>query len=373
LPAAVVSLQLQSQVAPQIAAAANSYKQLAAEEAKAELGATRYAAALQRLALVDAQTATEAQRLAVQTANAAKAQSQAELSALRLASAQSRAASGTSFAQQTASALSSSLSAMISPAALAAGALGLLAISANTLKEAFVFKTQLDATNAAIASQLTGDSGAVFAAGQAFADKYKITQEELSNTLQASIGVLRTSRSSTTDLLTTLSLLQATTPDKPISEAARAVRELATGDVTSIKELFNVSASAAAKMKAEIAAGGDAVQVVAQYLKESGASMELLEARTKGAVGAMAELTKKQEELKLAMAEFAQGPGLIILAASARVVGDATRLLQGDIRGLNDALKDTGIGAGCYRSRNRERDKRDPKNRAGCQRCCCCD
>jgi hypothetical protein len=347
LASAVITLALQSQVAPQIAAAAASYKALAVAEQQAEQGAARYASTLQRLALADAKTATESQRLAVQTANAARAQTQAEGAALRLANAQDKAARGSGLAAQFAEGLKSGLLGIVGPAALATGAIGAVVGVANSFKEAFTFKTQLDATTSAIRSQLTGvrDANAVFASGQAFADKYKITQEEITSTLQASIGVLRTSRSSTTDLLTTLSLLQATTPDKPISEAARAVRELATGDVTSIKELFNVSAGSAAKMKAEIAAGGDAVQVVARYLKDSGASMELLENRTKGATGAFNDLAVAQSKLKIAQAEFAEGPGLVLLAQATKLVSDATKLLQGDVRGLNDALKDTGAGA----------------------------
>jgi hypothetical protein len=266
VPNAVVTLQVQSQAAPQIAQTANAYKTLAAEEQKAEIGAQRYALALNKVALADTRTATEEQRLAVQTANVAKAQSQAEGAALRLANAQSKAASGSNYAAQTADAFKSGLLGIVGPAAVATAALGILIGTANSFKEAFAFKASLDQTTASIATQLRGvrDSGAVFADAAAFADTYKITQSEITSTIQASIGVMRNSRSSTTDLLTQLSLLQATTPDKPISEAARALRELATGDVTTIKEVFNVSAGAALKMKNEIAAGGDAVQVLAK-------------------------------------------------------------------------------------------------------------
>lgn len=350
MASAVITLALQSQVAPQIAAAASSYKALAAAEQQAEQGAARYASTLQRLALADAKTATESQRLAVQTANAAKAQTQAEGAALRLSKAQEKAARGSGLAAQFAEGMKSGLLGIVGPAALATVAIGTVVGVANSFKEAFTFKTQLDATTSAIRSQLSGvrDASTVFAAGQAFADKYRITQEEITSTLQASIGVLRTSRSSTTDLLTTLSLLQATTPDKPISEAARAVRELATGDVTSIKELFNVSATSAAKMKTEIAAGGDAVQVVARYLRDSGVSMELLENRTKGATGAFNSLAVAQEELKIAQAQFAAGPGLTFLEGTIKVVSGATRVLSGDFSAMGQSISATLSASSAY-------------------------
>ncbi len=56
-------------------------------------------------------------------------------------------------------------------------------------------------------------------------------------------------------------------PAKPITEAARALRELAnTGDVATIKDLFNVGAADALRMKNEIAGGADAVQVLSRFL-----------------------------------------------------------------------------------------------------------
>jgi hypothetical protein len=131
LASAVITLALQSQVAPQIAAAASSYKALAVAEQQAEQGAARYASTLQRLALADAKTATESQRLAVQTANAAKAQTQAEGAALRLARAQEQAARGSGFATQFAEGLKSGLLGIVGPAALAGGALAALKTAAD--------------------------------------------------------------------------------------------------------------------------------------------------------------------------------------------------------------------------------------------------
>lgn len=122
MAAASVVLQLQSQVAPQIAATVSAYQQLSAAEQKAAQSASVYARTQAQVALADAKTATEEQRLAVQTANAAKAQDQASLASLRLANAQQKAGTGTNFAAETASAFKSQLAGIVGPAALATAA-----------------------------------------------------------------------------------------------------------------------------------------------------------------------------------------------------------------------------------------------------------
>jgi hypothetical protein len=343
----VITLQLQSQVAPQIAAAASSYKALAVAEQQAEQGAARYASTLQRLALADAKTATESQRLAVQTANAAKAQTQAEGAALRLARAQERAASGSGLAAEFAAGLKSGLLGIVGPAALATGAIGLLVGVANSFKEAFQFKAQLDQNTASIEVQLRGvrDSGQVFASAAVFADRYKLTQQETTDAIRASLPVIRSSQASTEQILGTLARLRVLNPEQDFAGAARALGELKAGQVTSIVDRFNVGRASANAMKKEIEGGGDAVLVLSKYLDSAGIGIDALKAGATGASGAMRELAQAQEGLKIAQAEFAQGPGMLILAAQIAVTRDATRLLQGDIRGLNDVLKDTGAGA----------------------------
>src|SRR5690349_21694725 len=190
------------------------------------------------------------------------------------------AASGLeTFRQRAAAAKGSALDFNKGLDAIKSGLLGLTAIDLATraiesFGEALKFKSELDATTQSIAIQLRGvrDSATVFSEAQAFAERYKLTQADLSQTLASSIGIFRQTSASTEDLLSTLLRLQATAPEKPVSEAARAVRELASGDVTSIKELFNVSAKDANRMKTEIAGGADAIKVVSEYLDRAGAA-----------------------------------------------------------------------------------------------------
>lgn len=215
----------------------------------------------------------------------------------------------------------------------------------NSFGEAFKFKAELDATTNSIRLQLQGvrDSNQVFAEGQQFAQKYGLTQQELTDSIQSSIGVMRASNATTTDLLTTLSRLQVLAPEKPISEAARALRELQSGDTTSIKELFNIAAKDANRMKAEIQGGADAVAVLSAFLDRTGIGMDTLAARTEGAKGKMIELAQAQEELALAQADFAQGPGLAILEEKITLVRGATRLLTGDFDAMGQSAANAGV------------------------------
>lgn len=317
-------------------------------QARAAAEARKLSVAQAQVGLTSQRVATEQQRTAAAMSQAAAAKSRAEAAALRLARAQDQAANASQrsagFARQMGDAFSSSLAGIVGPAAAAGVALGAIVKTVQSFGEAFRFKAELDATTASIRAQLTGvrDSNAVFSEGQAFANKYKLTQAELTATLQSSIGVMRTSNASTTDLLETLSRLQVLAPEKPISEAARAVRELASGDTTSIKELFNISARDANRMKTEIQGGADAVQVLSRFLDTAGIGMDALAIKTRGASGKMRELAQAQEELKLAQAEFAQGPGLALLQGQIQTTRGATRLLSGDFDTIRQSMVQAG-------------------------------
>jgi hypothetical protein len=252
--------------------------------------------------------------------------------------------SGAGFAQQFGASMKSSLLGIIGPAALASAAIAGIGTVIRTTEDAFILKANLDATTAAIKAQLVGlrDSNTVFAQGQVFANKYKLTQQELTDALQTSISVMRVSNASTTDILNTFARLVTLAPDKTISDAARAVRELAAGDVTSIKELFNVSAANAHKMKEEIAAGGDAVQVINKFLDQANIGMAGMEAKASGAAGKMKELAQSTERFQLAIAGQSGGLGLEILETRIRVTDDATRTLSGDLTGVNSIIGELG-------------------------------
>ncbi|MBK9944216.1 MAG: hypothetical protein IPP13_21660 [Kouleothrix sp.] len=236
-------------------------------------------------------------------------------------------------------AFKSGLAGVVGPAAVATAAIGGVIAVANSFKEAFTFKAQLDASTQAIEAELQGfrDVGRTLQDAEAFAKKYNITKQETNAILSSSIDILRSSKSSVTELESALIRLQSKDISKPISEASRALRELASGDVTSIKELFNIPAADAHRMKNEIAAGGDAVQVLTRYLNDAQIGMGALEQRTKGAVGEMNRLKVAQEELKLAEGQVAASSGGMAFL-KARI--ELTRMFANELGYNNHALDD---------------------------------
>lgn len=245
--------------------------------------------------------------------------------------------------------IKSGLLGVVGPAAAVTAGFTALTATAESFKKAFTFKAELDATNLAIQTNLEGvrDSAVVFADAAKFADKYRITQQETGEILKSSTDILRVSTSSVSDLESALLRLQSRDVSKPISEAARALRELNSGDVTSIKELFNVPAAEALRMKNEIAAGGDAVQVLNGYLDRAGVSMEVLENRSKGAAGAMNEQRIAQEQLTIAQGKIAQSAGgIFFVEALTRQYQGLANLLNGEaLAGLQASGREFYVSA----------------------------
>lgn len=232
-------------------------------------------------------------------------------------------------------------------ASMATGMLGLgTAISVttsvvNSFAEAFKFKAQLDATTLAINAQIKGirDSGQVYAEADAFASKYKLTQEETTNAISASIGVMRASKAPMEDILGVLARMQVLSPEQSLQEAAIALKALASGDTTSLVTRFEVGRDVANQMKQEIQGGADAVAVMSKFLGDTGIGMDVLAAKTQGAAGEMKNLAIAQEELKFAQAAFAQGPGLVILQGQIQATTGATRVLTGDFNAMGQSIQ----------------------------------
>jgi hypothetical protein len=300
-----------------------------------------------------AQQAVQEQKLARETANTAAAEDRATKVALSLAAARDRAAAAAarktggglgsvnglpilprtveSFGTQAIDQFKSGLLGIVGPAAIATAAIGGLTRTAQSFRDAFVFKAELDATNQAIVTNIgkVRDSGQVFAQAAEFANKYRLTQRETADILASSTDTLRTSTASVGDLEAALLRLQSRDVSKPVSEAARALRELQSGDVTSIKELFNVPAKEALRMRDEIVAGGDAVKVLNDYLNRAGVSMGVLENRSKGVAGALNEQKIAAENVAIAQANIASSSGGILF------VQEQTRVYQGLANVLN--------------------------------------
>lgn len=320
---------------------------------KAEQGAVqlaqahvRLATAAERLSQAENQTAASTQRLAQSTAQTEAAQNRAAITALRLAREQEKVAqasskSGVGALPRTFAGLTTEVQSAAAGMLSFGAALGAASALAQSFNDAIDFKANLDATNASVAIQLNGirDSGAVFAEAQAYGDKYKLTQQEIADTVQASVGIFRSSRASVEDTFGVLQRLTVLAPGKSIADAAFSVRELASGDITSIAEQFNISRTKAYEMRDAINSGKDVVAVLAQFLDQSGVSMDALRLKTEGVLGAQRDLARATEELQLAQAAFATGPGLSILQAQIDVTRGATRLLTGEFGEMAASLQ----------------------------------
>jgi hypothetical protein len=350
-------------------AALNGNPQAAINQQKLQVAQQRTALTANQAAVAAQKLATEEARTAREVLNASAAQDRAAKTAIQLAAAQQRAARARqngglgpalprtveSFGTEAINQFKSGLIGIVGPAALATAGIAALSGTVNSFKQAFTFKAELDATNQAIRTNLEGvrDSGKVFDDAARFADKYRLTQQETTAILASSTDILRVSTASVADLESALLRLQSRDVSKPISEAARALRELNSGDVTSIKELFNVSAKEALRMKDEIAAGGDAVAVLNGYLDRAGVSMAVLENRAKGAAGALNEQKIAQEGFAIAQAKVASSAGgILFVQALTRQYQGLANILNGDalagLQATGNELRVSAAGANVY-------------------------
>jgi hypothetical protein len=184
----------------------------------------------------------------------------------------SLASTEAALAKEGVGAVSTQLGGLITPLTLATAGFGAATAAVASFSEAFKFKAQLDQNTASIRAQLTGvrDSTQVFNQAAAFAEKYKLTQEETTTAIQASVPLLRQSKASLTDVLTVLSQLQVLKPEQGLQGAAFALAELEGGQSRSLATRFNIPIAKATEMKNEIQKGGDAVQILGKYLDGAG-------------------------------------------------------------------------------------------------------
>lgn len=315
-----------------------SFDVLSAQEQRAEQQAIRTAQAQARAMAAEGDRAgairvlTEAQNNARGISEQTNYQIAAQITNLQ---------KGASVVEQYGAAVQSSMLSIVGPMAVTTAAISAAIGVVNSFKEAFQFDAELDTNTKSIEIQLRGvrDSGQAFQEADAYAEKYKLTQQETNEAMIASIPVIRNSTSSMEEILGVFDRLQIRQPGKTFQDAARALGELQAGQVVSIEHMFNVPANDANRMKQEIQDGGDAVQVLSKYLSDSGVGMDALKAKTEGATGALKDYAKAREDLEIAQGNFAKGPGVNILGAESTVVSDAARALGGD--GLGGVLTNT--------------------------------
>lgn len=238
---------------------------------------------------------------------------------------------------------------VVGPAALVTGGIAALTATARSFKEAFEFKAELDSNRASISAQLIGirDSGEAFKEAGVFAEKYKLTQEDTTTAIQASVPLLRQSKASLTDVLTVLAQLQVLKPEQGIQGAAFALAELQGGQTRSLATRFNIPIAKANELKQEIQHGGDAVQVLGTYLDNAGIGADALAVRTQGVAGALNDAKIAAENLKIAQGKIAESAGgIFITEGVARQFQGLANLLNGDaIPAIQASGKEFNISA----------------------------
>lgn len=265
---AQVILQLQQNVAPQVRAAADAYKQLSAEEQKAEQAAIRYAAAVQRANSASNAAAASEQRLAAATANATAAQNRAEISAIRLANAKDKAAG-------SGSSLTSTLKGLTS----AAGALGV----AFGVQQIVQFG--ISAAQSALSLRETQNGlRAVAGSAEDYQRTLAIARQQqvlFGGTLEENIagltGLTITARQSGADLSKLVDLSQRLgklDPSQGTAGARIALSEALSGDPTSLAKRYEIPRAALKALRDETTSTADKLAIIDNYLNKVGITSE---------------------------------------------------------------------------------------------------
>jgi hypothetical protein len=319
--------------AKELAALAKIHATIAQQQARAAAAQTTAqntaAVGAQRLAVAQNTAATSAQRLSTEqqktvaaTANAARAAAQAEAAQLRLAQAQERAAvsvkknaDGVAILPRTFAGLSDEAAAFASSLTGVGAALTALGAAGAIAAQGFQLKASIDAGRASLGAFLGSQERAneTFAAGARFADQYAIKQSEVAGALAALAPLLRTSTTETEKQLEVMTRLQSLNPAATFNDAAFSIKELAGGDYASIVEQFNLSRTAAQRLRDEVAKGADVFQVLDAELNRMGATSAVLSTRLEGAAGAQNQYNAAVEKLQLSIGTLVTGPGTNLL------------------------------------------------------------
>lgn len=172
-------------------------------------------------------------------------------------------------------------------------------------------QASLDRTRGSLGAVLGSQARAndIFDQAADFADRYKLTQSEMAEAIQASSQIIRTTHSPLNELLSDLGRLQVLSPEQSLGEAALALRELTSGNTRSLVGRFEVTTDEANAMKREIMGGADAVQVLGTYLDSIGITNGALEASLTGAAGQQRDYNRAIEDLGIKVNDVVTSAG----------------------------------------------------------------
>jgi hypothetical protein len=349
--------KLNASLAAQQARAAEAQ---ARASATAAAGQARLTVAQNAGAISAQRLATEQQRTAAATANAASAAARAEAAQLRLAAQQERAsqgvrrtADGMAILPRTFAGLSDQAASFATNLLGVSSAFTVLAAAGQTAVQGFQLKSAIDAGRASLGAFLGSQekANAAFRDGVRFADQYAIKQSEIATALSSLAPLLRTSTTETEKQLEVLARLQTQRPGATFADAAFSVKELAGGDYASIVEQFNLSRTAAQRLRDEVAAGADVFRVLDTELNAMGASSAVLATRLEGAAGAQNRAAAATEQFSLAIGALVAGPGTALLnwyAQGTTAAAEFASRLAGQGNAATAAAAQTAASATSY-------------------------
>jgi len=202
-----------------------------ASQEQAERQTLSHAQALARLAAASGQAAQGEKILVAALSQVDRESTAAVRAQTQLATIQNR---GAGLAREFGGAFKSSILGVIGPLALLTGGVALLRKGLDAAEEGFKLNASIEATTQSIQIQLRGvrDSGIALQQANVYATRYKLTQEEMTDAIAASIPVTRQSKAPLDEILGVFDRLRIKQPGKTFGDAARALGELQAGQVS---------------------------------------------------------------------------------------------------------------------------------------------
>lgn len=236
-----------------------------------------------------------------------------------------------------------------------AGSMAFAAVVQRTV-EGFKLAAQLDqnrrSLNTLIGDQQRGNQ--VFETAIRFGETYGFTQREMGTSAQAAALLMKDSTTAAEKQFEVLARLASLNADEGISGATFATKELASGDIESIVERFNLGRAAANRMKAEVASGKDVFQVLDAELNRMNVTVDVLKNRMEGAAGSMYRAQQANENLTLSLGRLAESKGALDLVnALASGLNNVARSLDygGQLQQFNAQVVEGADGFADYLAR----------------------
>lgn len=235
------------------------------------------------------------------------------------------------------------LSSLISPLALVTAGLAAAVSVAKSFGDALHFAGALQEERTAFGGIL-GD----FSKGNAILDEatrrtrvYGFTTKETTDAFRELAPIIRESTSSTKDQAEALARIAVLKPDDPVKALTSAIEGIKAGRIRELSKELGLSKNEQAALTHSVAEGKDAFVALNEVLDQHGITLKVATERTDGLAGAERRQAQAAEDLQVAQAGFAAGPGLALLNQRIKVTNDATDAFGGSVIGLNNVIRDS--------------------------------